>query len=169
MVIFLKVVSFVPNSEFFVCLYKKRKLCLKSASTMADIKEESTIQNDEKSSIGKVVENISLEKMIEKLMPIDVLHFDRTVRKKCRFPTNRENLVAIQQAKVEEKQIDSVEKFVENLPRNFCKKDFKTGIQKQFECQACQCLMESLQALTAHVKGEKHAKAILEFVPRLGV
>ena len=128
---------------------------------MADIKEEPTLVKVE------IVEKSSVEKMIEELLPIDVLHFDRTVRKKCRFPNQRENLVSTLQAKIDEKQLDSVDKCIEIIPRNFCKKDTKTGIQKQFECQACKCLMESLQALAAHVQGEKHQKAISEFVPRL--
>ena len=128
---------------------------------ISDIKEEATL------TISENTEKSFAEKMLEKLMPIDVLHFDRSVRKKCRFPNHRQNLVDILRTKIDETQPNSVEKYVEILPKNFCKKDTRTGIQKQFECQACSCLMESLQALTAHVQGEKHLKAIVDFVPRL--
>ena len=101
------------------------------------------------------------DKKFDNIQSIDVLHFDRSVRKKCRFPNHRENLVDI--LKESEKEFESIEKSLEGLPKNFCKKDLKTGIQKQFECQACKCLIESLLALQAHIKGEKHAKAMSEF------
>ena len=42
------------------------------------------------------------------------------------------------------------------LPQNFCKKDVKTGFQKQLRCQACKCLMESTNALKAHLQSQKH-------------
>ncbi len=63
------------------------------------------------------------------LEPIDVLHFDRTILKKCRFPNQRENLIEILTSKNPEKPLDEEdpEKCLQVLHKNFCKKDLVTG------------------------------------------
>ena len=43
------------------------------------------------------------------------------------------------------------------LPLKFCKKDITTGIQKQLRCKVCKCLMESTNALKAHLQSQKHS------------
>ncbi len=131
-----------------------------------DQKADNICPNDDQ-KVDNVLSNE--DKKFDNIQSIDVLHFDRSVRKKCRFPNHRENLVDILKEsekkfeKESEKKFESIEKTLEGLPKNFCKKDLKTGIQKQFECQACKCLIESLLALQAHIKGEKHSKAMMEF------
>ena len=42
------------------------------------------------------------------------------------------------------------------LPKDFCKKDSKTGIQKQLKCLACKCLIECTNALKSHLQSAKH-------------
>lgn len=49
------------------------------------------------------------------------------------------------------------EKQLAEMPKNFCKKDPKTGVQKLIRCLACQCQVESAGALKDHLGGEKHA------------
>ena len=150
---------------------------IKTESPNCEINAESSNQEMEVESSNQeiktespnqeiVEESPNFEKKFENVKSIDVLHFDRTVRKKCRFPNCRENLVEILKESSKGKEFESVEKSLEGFPKNFCKKDLKTGIQKQFECLACKCLIESLLGLMAHIKGEKHAKAILDFKPR---
>jgi hypothetical protein len=82
---------------------------------------------------------------------LEVLSFDRSKgMKKCRRPFVREK-IATEKA--------------EALDKNFCKKDPETGIQKQIRCLACYCQMESCKALKAHLKGEKHNKAVETYIP----
>lgn len=83
---------------------------------------------------------------------LEVLYYDRSSGlKKCRTPFKLEPL--------------PLEK-VEELRKNFCKKDPKTGVQKLIRCLACQCQIEAAGALKDHLNGEKHAKAAEKFVPR---
>lgn len=68
-----------------------------------------------------------------------VLYFDRTNgNKKCR------TAIKIEDISIKE---------VNDLEKNFCKKDPKTGIQKQIRCLACQCLIQATQTLREHLKG----------------
>ena len=69
------------------------------------------------------------EELVQSLESIDILHFDRTTRKKCRFPNQRENLIEILTSKNPEDplDVDDPEKCLEVLPKNFCKKDLVTG------------------------------------------
>jgi hypothetical protein len=50
----------------------------------------------------------------ENLKSIDVLHFDRSAGQKCKFPKTRENFIEI---------LRKMEKSLDNVPKNFCKKD----------------------------------------------
>jgi hypothetical protein len=43
-----------------------------------------------------------------------------------------------------------------DLRYDFCKRDEKSGVQKRFRCNVCNCLIESVAALTEHVGGNRH-------------
>ena len=45
------------------------------------------------------------------------------------------------------------------LPKNFCRKDPSTGVQKMIKCLACESQIEAVDTLKAHLKGQKHLKA----------
>ena len=80
---------------------------------------------------------------------LEIHYFDRSKgqKKKCRTPFKKEPL------KLEE---------VENLERNFCRKDTKTGVQKQIRCLACKCQVESSDALKSHLKGNRKSQINFE-------
>ena len=83
---------------------------------------------------------------------LQVLFFDRTSgSKKCRTPFKTEKLS---------------QAAADSLPMKFCKKDPKSGIQKQFKCLACSCQIEAVQALIQHLEGVKHLERLKSFVPR---
>jgi hypothetical protein len=72
------------------------------------------------------------EELIQSLKSLDVLHFDRTTGKKCRFPKQRENLIEILTSGNPENpdkplEGEDPEKCLKVLPKNFCKKDLVTG------------------------------------------
>ena len=52
------------------------------------------------------------------------------------------------------------------LPKDFCKKDTKTGIQKQLKCLACKCLIECTNALKSHLQSAKHIANVLHLTQK---
>ena len=42
------------------------------------------------------------------------------------------------------------------IPEDFCKKDYRTGVQAVFHCNVCDCDLKDLNGLNNHVKGKKH-------------
>ena len=80
-------------------------------------------------------ENLSNDKVIL----LEIHYFDRTSgHKKCKLPFKVEPLPLAD---------------VEDLKKNFCKKNPETGVQKQFKCLPCVCRIEASVALKQHLKG----------------
>ena len=42
------------------------------------------------------------------------------------------------------------------IPEDFCKKDWRTGVQAVFHCIVCNCDLKDCNGLLNHVKGKKH-------------
>ncbi len=58
----------------------------------------------------------------------------------------------------------------DRLPDDFCQKDRYTGKQKIFFCLVCEVGLKSPSTLDSHVRGQKHAKKVLELKRRrLGI
>ena len=100
---------------------------------------------------------------------IEVWHFDRSkgstnigLRKKtqpCKVNAISAELKELQTKEIVSREDTNGGQMIlpfSSLPLNFCKKDAKTGLQKQLRCQACKCLMESTNALKAHLNSQKH-------------
>ena len=91
---------------------------------------------------------------------IEICHYNRgSANKKCRVPTNTEPLLKV----LTELGLHNVSAEELRLPKNFCKKDPRTQLQKQIKCLACRCQMESPDAFAAHLKGDKHAKSFTSY------
>ena len=91
---------------------------------------------------------------------IEVWHFDRSkgstnigLRKKtqpCKVNAISAELKELQTKEIVSREDTNGGQMIlpfSSLPLNFCKKDAKTGLQKQLRCQACKCLMESTKCI----------------------
>ena len=100
-----------------------------------------------------------------------------TSNKKCRNPILTKSLKDVLSSTVttsgeEEDNGSVVEGLLEGgpaaalaaLPKTLCKKDAETGVQKQLKCVACNTQMEALDALKAHLGGQKHQKNFISFI-----
>ena len=65
-----------------------------------------------------------------------------------------------------EEQNSVTETSLSLLPKDFCKKDTKTGIQKQLKCLACKCLIECTNALKSHLQSAKHVANALHLTQK---
>ena len=160
------------KSPCFLCYFWLRantiRKTLKGASSIFVIRDYENLYGFSSKTKRKVLFSEmepQVKTRLEKFAVVDVLHFERNSNKKCRHPKNRENLSEILRRTLSEPLPESDDQCLETLPKNFCKKDLRTGIQKQFECLACKCLIESLGGLLAHLKGDKHAKTLVDYVP----
>ena len=91
-----------------------------------EAEKQENLSNEEKSSNDKVI-------------LLEIHYFDRTSgHKKCKLPFKVEPLPLAD---------------VEDLKKNFCKKNPETGVQKQFKCLPCVCRIEASVALKQHLKG----------------
>ena len=107
---------------------------------------------------------------------LEVWHFDRSggatnigQRKKtlpCKIETVTSSLNSINEGKLSSgKNLCETEEVlrISLLPKDFCKKDINSGIQRQFRCMACACLMESTNALKGHLDSAKHKERFTVF------
>ena len=104
----------------------KPKIEIKDEPLVAKETKQENLSNEEKSSNDKVI-------------LLEIHYFDRTSgHKKCKLPFKVEPLPLAD---------------VEELKKNFCKKNPETGVQKQFKCLPCVCRIEASVALKQHLKG----------------
>ena len=99
-----------------------------------------------------------------------------TSNKKCRNPILTKSLKDVLSSTVTTSSGEDIGSVVEGLleggpaaalaalPKTLCKKDAETGVQKQLKCVACNTQMEALDALKAHLGGQKHQKNFLSFI-----
>ena len=116
----------MDKPEEFTDNVVKPKIEIKDEPLVAKGTKQENLSKEEKSSNDKVI-------------LLEIHYFDRTSgHKKCKLPFKVEPLPLAD---------------VEDLNKNFCKKNPETGVQKQFKCLPCVCRIEASVALKQHLKG----------------
>lgn len=98
-----------------------------------------------------VESDLKTEALVDGPGLIQVLHFRADKKKGWKRPSQVQDLFPDLQ---------------KGLPKNFCKKNPETQIQKKFVCQPCQCPIESVLGLVQHCEGAKHAANVKAFDPQ---
>lgn len=116
-------------------------------------------------SVDQVAQNPDPESSLS-LQVIDVLDFNHESDRKCKRPIHVEALVEVLKRLFQEGDQETMTaKSISKLHKHFCKKNTATNVKKNFKCKSCSCLIESVDALVAHVKGAKHVQSIKDYKP----